>query len=174
MRRFGFLRNAGKYFIPVLTLSLGLTVGGMVLSGAPARADSFGFGVDSDGDVSVYFHGGDDRRHHKKYRRYRNDYYKGYNYGYRKNYYDRRGYSHRHGNDNYFSFSFQAPRRGHRHYDDRYYGGYSVEPWRARCHPVSKRGYWHGAPAKIGGTMCYDRYGRSYIAPGSRHLIHYY
>jgi hypothetical protein len=45
----------------------------------------------------------------------------------------------------------------------------------AACHPVIGRGTDHfGRAAKFGGTMCYDRFGRGYVVPGSRHVIHYY
>ena len=43
-----------------------------------------------------------------------------------------------------------------------------------RCHGITTDGYFHGRYAKIGGTMCYDRYGNGYIVDGSRYLIHYY
>jgi hypothetical protein len=42
------------------------------------------------------------------------------------------------------------------------------------CHAVYKIGYWDGYKAKIGGTMCYDSYGKSYVIPGSRYVIEYY
>ena len=42
------------------------------------------------------------------------------------------------------------------------------------CRNVTKEGYWDGYPALIGGRECYDRYGRAYISPNSRHLIRYY
>ena len=43
------------------------------------------------------------------------------------------------------------------------------------CHTVSKIGYDdYGKKAKIGGTMCYDSYGNSYVVKGSRYVIHYY
>jgi len=41
------------------------------------------------------------------------------------------------------------------------------------CHPVNKFGIWRGRPAKVGGTMCYNRNGQGYIVSGSRYLIHY-
>ena len=41
------------------------------------------------------------------------------------------------------------------------------------CHPVNKFGTWRGRPAKVGGTMCYNRNGQGYIVSGSRYLIHY-
>ena len=43
------------------------------------------------------------------------------------------------------------------------------------CHTVSKIGYDnYGRKAKIGGTMCYNSYGNSYVVKGSRYVIHYY
>ena len=42
------------------------------------------------------------------------------------------------------------------------------------CHQTSKIGYRHGRKAKIGGTMCYNRYGKGYIVSGSHHVIRYY
>ena len=41
------------------------------------------------------------------------------------------------------------------------------------CHLVNKFGTWRGRPAKVGGTMCYNRNGQGYIVSGSRYLIHY-
>ncbi len=41
------------------------------------------------------------------------------------------------------------------------------------CHTVDKIGYDdYGRKAKIGGTMCYNSYGNSYIVKGSRYVIH--
>jgi len=82
---------------------------------------------------------------------------------------------------------YYAPRRHHRsnHYGGhsrRHYsysdGGYNDRhSYRANgnsaCHPVSKFGSWHGRPAKVGGTMCYNGHGRGYVVSGSRYLIHY-
>lgn len=43
------------------------------------------------------------------------------------------------------------------------------------CHPVIGHGFdQFGRRAKFGGTMCYDRYGNSYVVAGSRHVIHYF
>lgn len=57
-----------------------------------------------------------------------------------------------------------------------YYGHHSShQTQQRRCHPVTGIGRDRdGRKAKFGGTMCYDRYGNSYIARGSRHVIHYY
>ena len=52
------------------------------------------------------------------------------------------------------------------------YGGY--RPVKRECHGVVKNGYFNGRYAKIGGTRCYDHYGRGYIVEGSRYVIHYY
>jgi len=56
---------------------------------------------------------------------------------------------------------------GHGH--DARHGGYGYD-----CRKVSKHGYYHGRKARIGGTMCYDRYGDPYIVQGSRYVIDYY
>jgi len=45
--------------------------------------------------------------------------------------------------------------------------------YQGSCHPVKKRGYWHGNRAKIGGTACVDAYGNRYVVKGSRYLIKY-
>lgn len=43
------------------------------------------------------------------------------------------------------------------------------------CRAVTKKGYdAYGRPALIGGTLCRDAYGRSYIVDGSRHVIQSY
>lgn len=42
------------------------------------------------------------------------------------------------------------------------------------CHRVIRTEIHYGRLAKIGGVMCYDRYGRAYIVRGSRHAIHFY
>ncbi len=69
-----------------------------------------------------------------------------------------------------FRRNFRQNNRGDGYYRrGRSYGNYG-----GSCHATSKTGYWYGRRAKIGGTMCYDSYGGSYIVPGSRYLIHYY
>ena len=52
------------------------------------------------------------------------------------------------------------------------HGGY--KPAHRECHGVVKKGYFNGRYAKIGGTKCYDHYGRGYVVEGSRYVIHYY
>ena len=43
------------------------------------------------------------------------------------------------------------------------------------CHTVYKMTYdGYGHPLKVAGTMCYDAYGRSYVVPGSRYVVHRY
>jgi len=134
-----------------------------MVAGSQAEAGSrFGLGVDSDGDFTFYFSGGHGYKSYHKYRHHHRHYYKKHNYyrghGYKGHYY-RGGYG-GHGGAH-----FGNPyRTKHHHYQHR----------PSRCHPVSKHGLWHGRQAKIGGTMCYDGYGNSYVVPGSRHLIHYY
>ena len=53
-------------------------------------------------------------------------------------------------------------------------GVHHARPYRYRpaCTPVSKITYdSYGRPLRIGGTMCFDRYGVGYIVPGSRYVI---
>jgi hypothetical protein len=57
-------------------------------------------------------------------------------------------------------------------------GSYGLGPGRAGysagCRAVIRFGFDRfGRRAKIGGTMCFDRYGNSYIPSHSRHVIHY-
>ncbi len=78
-----------------------------------------------------------------------------------------------------FPFHYFLP---YYHYPYYGYGAYSYsgqhsshQSRQRRCHPVTGIGRdRYGRRAKFGGTMCYDRYGSSYIVPGSRHVIHYY
>lgn len=70
---------------------------------------------------------------------------------------------------------FAFGHHGHRHY----YGGHGAYGGSYRylrhCRKVVKTGYDRfGRRAKIGGTMCFDRFGNSYILSHSRHVIHYY
>ena len=120
---------------------------------------------------SVKLHKGGHKGGHQAYRRGRHAYRGGNHYaglfgsllGYRP-YYARGAY--------------YAPRRrayvprfrpGHRYYKPSAHRGYG-----RACHTVSKIGYDNGRKAKIGGTMCYNAYGNSYVVKGSRHVIHYY
>lgn len=65
--------------------------------------------------------------------------------------------------------------RGHGGHKGTRHGGHDrYSRYHRGCRKVSKHGYYHGREAKIGGTMCYDRYGEPYIVQGSRYVIHYY
>ena len=50
---------------------------------------------------------------------------------------------------------------------------YAPRPVLGNCQATTGTGYYYGRPALFGGTMCFDGYGRGYIAPGSRHFIGY-
>ncbi len=71
-------------------------------------------------------------------------------------------------------------RRHHRRGNQYYYAGghHSGHYYQARngrnCHPIHRRGQWRGDRAVVGGTMCYNRQGHSYVIKGSRYLINYY
>jgi len=78
---------------------------------------------------------------------------------------------------------------GHRYWQNHGHHGVRGYAWRrayprgfhryhwvdAPCHPVVGYGHDHfGRRAEFGGTMCYDRFGRGYVVPGSRYLIRYF
>ena len=66
------------------------------------------------------------------------------------------------------------PRRHYGYSDGGYHTGQGYQSHGgAGCHPVHRFGQWNGRPAKVGGTMCYNRNGRGYVVSGSRYLIHY-
>jgi hypothetical protein len=45
----------------------------------------------------------------------------------------------------------------------------------APCQPVIGHGFdQFGRRAKVGATMCYDRFGNGYVLSGSEHIIHYF
>jgi len=77
-------------------------------------------------------------------------------------------YGHRYGH--------RGGHHGGRHHSrhDGHRGGHSGYRSEGGCHKVSKRGYYHGREARIGGTQCYDSYGNPYIVRGSRYVIEYY
>lgn len=121
------------------------------------------------------------RKHVKKHaykHGYKNGYDKGYKHGHKHAYKHKprhgHGHGYKHGKPIYnFVFGFPgygswAPHGYKPHKRVRHYRHNS-------CHPVSRIGYdRYGRKVKFGGTMCYDRYGASYIVRGSRHIIHYY
>ena len=46
-------------------------------------------------------------------------------------------------------------------------------PVLGNCRATTGTSYLYGRPALYGGVMCFDRYGRGYIQPGSTHFIGY-
>jgi hypothetical protein len=70
--------------------------------------------------------------------------------------------------------SVRAPSFYGNWYADRaHYRPFMRARWNLRqCFPVTKLGYsnW-GRPVLIRATMCYDRFGRTFIVPGSRHIV---
>lgn len=159
-------------------LSAGLTLSGVsaivvatVALATPAAAGTMAVGVNSMLDVSLSGDYVGDysviKIHYRRGRRAR-----------RHNRYSRRSYRRGYRNDRYYGggYSLGYPRKSYRrsYRSNRYYGGRSYGNYGRSCHATSKTGYWYGRKAKIGGTMCYDSYGGSYIVPGSRYLIHYY
>ncbi len=49
----------------------------------------------------------------------------------------------------------------------------AAQPYRRDCHATTGTHTYQGRTARYGGTMCYDSYGRGYIAPGSRYFMGY-
>ena len=93
--------------------------------------------------------------------------YCGHNYK-RKHYYQR-SYPRKY-NSHGYGYRDKNHRRYGKHagYKNKHLGRYD-------CHAVSKWAYGdYGQKLKIGGTMCYDAYGQSYVVPGSRYLIRQY
>lgn len=109
---------------------------------------------------------------------YKHGYKKGYKHGHQDAYKHKPRHGHGHGykyGKPIYNFVFGFP--GHGSWARHGYKPHKrVRHYRHnRCHPVSRIGYdRYGRKVKFGGTMCYDRYGASYIVRGSRHIIHYY
>lgn len=87
------------------------------------------------------------------------------------------------GPDSFGLYVNKAPKQRFNGRAPSYYGGWYADRgryrpfirarWNAReCFPVTKYGYsdW-GRPVLIKATMCYDRFGKTYIVPGSRHIV---
>ena len=105
--------------------------------------------------------------HSGSYRQLHGGYHNNRNYSYSYDYrYRPKGYGHksRYGYSGYqgsHSYGGAYVNQGHSGY---YSGG---------CRSVYRIDYWNGHKARIGGTECFDHYGKPYIVPGSRHVIKY-
>ena len=78
-----------------------------------------------------------------------------------------------HSYDHHNSYGYQQHNYSYyqqkRHSRTSYYGHLS---YKKPCHQVYKTSVDHyGEYNKVGGTMCYDRYGQGYIVSGSRYHI---
>ena len=121
-----------------------------------------------------------DKSHGRKAHGYKKYKYYGHKSGYwykghrgHKGYYGKKrykGYGHKRGYGHKGGYGHKA------YYGKKHYGGHGHGHghYRKACHPVYKYGYHNGYRAKIGGTMCYDRYGNGYVVRGSRYVIEYY
>ena len=98
-----------------------------------------------------------------------------YGYRYKPRHYYRKHYRKKHYGKHY--------RPSHRYYGHRGYNYYRKprvhyghrHSYRPRCHPVHKHIHNdYGHRTKVRGTMCYDRYGKGYVVPGSRHVVKRY
>lgn len=112
---------------------------------------------------------GDDHRRHGRHGGYHGSHYGGHHYNKHRSHH--RHHAHRHHRRGHWRSGVTVhvwdpfpPRPVIRHYP-------AVRP----CHPVIGHGFdQFGRRAKFGGTMCYDRYGNSYVVAGSQHVIHYF
>ena len=145
---------------------------GLSLTSTPAKADDWRIGINSHGGVSFHYNSGyryrDGYRGYRHVRHDRHRYrgkrygYRDYNYRYRDHRRHRKGYRSRTRYIPYVSVPSRRYSRPARRYASR------------DCHSVWKQGRWRGRPAKVGGLMCYNRHGESYIVRDSKYLIHYY
>ena len=138
---------------------------GLSLTSMPAKADNWRIGINSHGGVSLHYNSGHRYRDgYRGYRHVRHDRYgyRGKRHRYRDHRRHRKGYRHRSRHIPYVSVPIRRYARPARRYASR------------DCHSVWKQGRWRGRPAKVGGLMCYNRHGGSYIVSGSKYLIHYY
>ena len=150
------------------------------------KSYGYGHGYHGRGFHGHGYHHYDRHGYKRGYKRgYRHGYKHGAHHGYKSDYwrhghkpyahkpYSHKPYSHKphiHGKP------YGHPGHGYKpkaHYGDRHYHRHHRPPQRA-CHAFTKKGVWKGHPAKVGGTRCYDDYGKPYVVKGSRHLIHYY
>jgi hypothetical protein len=144
-------------------LILALSAGALVLASAPAWADGYegrGSGYKRHG----YGHGG-------------------YSYSERYEYRERRSYGRRHRDDSALIGGVLAGGLVLGYLLSR--PAYSAPAYRApvtyappppvlgNCQATVGTGYYQGRPAQFGGTMCFDRYGRGYVTPGSRYFMGY-
>lgn len=128
-----------------------LATAGLVFATTPSAAGYGGHRYQSGSYCKL--HGG---YHNNRNYSYSYDYrYRPKGYGYKNHH----GYnSHRGSSHSYGGSYVNRGRTGH------YSGG---------CRSVYRIDYWNGHKARIGGTECYDHYGKPYIVPGSRHVIEY-
>lgn len=91
---------------------------------------------------------------------------------------EHRVYHHHHGDD-YHSHDYgkrhhsHHDHTGHEHYTNSGYQMNEYHDYTSHCWPVQKQGYWKGRKALVGGQMCRDSGGNSYVVPSSRYLIKY-
>lgn len=166
-----------KALLTVLTM---LVVGFSV--NANAIQDKFRIGIHNDKiviDLGKYSH---KKEHYQKKRRHK--YHKDNNNHHHKN--DRHKYSSRHSkkHNNYcqehrvyhhhhyeHSHSHGDYANHHNYVPDYYLNNASADV--SHCWPVQKKGLWKGRKALIGGKMCRDYGGYTYVVPASRYLIKY-
>lgn len=173
-----------KALVTVLSMML-LAVSANVL----AVEDRFRVGIHDDKiviDLGKYSHKkaySHKENRHKKYRHNKHGYHDDHHYNNRRYQHSSRckpkdnycvehhvyhhHYSHPHSNGDYAN---------HHHYVPGYYMNNhepAVSHSISHCWPVKKKGYWKGRKALVGGKMCRDHSGYTYVVPESRYLIKY-
>jgi hypothetical protein len=144
-----------KGILIATALGLGL-LGANVPTAAPARASETGDYRYSKSESTyqnfgVLLLGTPNHRYRNNYRRDRHDFRPSH----------RRAFRHSHRKHRTYKKQRRAYRQGRMDYQ-------AVRP----CRATSKIGFdGYGRRARIGGTMCYDAYGRPYIVRGSRFII---
>ena len=90
----------------------------------------------------------------------------------RKNNYYQKKQTHQHSSSDYNHTHSHGDYAKHHYYvPDYYVDHYEANP--SHCWAVKKKGYWKGRKALIGGQMCRDGSGYTYVVPTSRYLIKY-
>jgi len=146
-----------KGFLIATVLGFGLLGASVLTAGSAQASEKYNHRTYGGYPVYEYFgvllYGAPNRHYRPEYERDREDYRPSHRHARRHNHHER-----------YVSTPRQEYRQGRMDYQ-------AIRP----CHPTSKIGYVdYGRRARIGGTMCYDAYGKPYIVQGSRYIIQYY
>ncbi len=121
-------------------------------------------------DYKKHAHKKHHRKKHKEHRRYASN--KHYT---EEMYCDEHRVYHHHHQDTHHSHDYGKRHHSHHdhHSEDSSYQMSGYHDYTSHCWPVQKHAYWNGRKALVGGKMCRDSGGNSYVIPSSRYLIKY-